>query len=80
MLCEALALHIKWHVPKKSPYKVTHIGRGCIINTDVGKSKEKAFNRSGNFIRGTGDYRYFYPDFTYNPVSITRRFLLYAEL
>jgi len=47
---------------------------------DADDDKEKASNWSRNFIHRNRDYRYFYPDSTYNPLSGTRRYLLYAEL
>jgi len=55
------------------------IKSGCIIKIDANNNKEKASDRSRNSVHRIGDYRYFCPDFTDNPISITRRRLLYTE-
>ena len=54
--------------------------RAVIIKIDADDSKKKASNRGRDFMYSTRYYRRLCPDSTDNPISITRRRLLYAEL
>lgn len=62
------------------PGGFTFLSKHQANGIDADDSKEKASNWSRNFIHRIRDYRCFYPDFTYNPIPITRRCLLHAEL
>jgi hypothetical protein len=59
---------------------ISYNQKSRIVRTDAGDGEKKASNRSGDPFHRTRDCRCFRPDSAYNPFSIARRCLLYAEL